>query len=181
MPGWFEDMDAPVRAVVLLQPHDKGLITPMEYLERSQVIDNWEYTKKYKGTTGFYAGKWNHYMSGTTSDTTGISYTNNNPYRTESVGVKPVARSGNNGSDGQSTAANGNTFYSENEVDSINIDYQAEVRVRSGQMFTTDWDLNMGVASNLSNFDKYAHVDGTYNWGKGNGEDKRILFTVDFN
>ena len=29
LPGWFEAMDAPVKAVVLLQPHNEGLITPI--------------------------------------------------------------------------------------------------------------------------------------------------------
>ena len=65
LPGWFDDMQAPVRAVVLLQPNERGLITPMDRLASTMVIDNWEEANRYKGTTGFYAGNWNHYMSGT--------------------------------------------------------------------------------------------------------------------
>ena len=61
MPGWFDDMDAPVKAVVLLRPHYKGLIEPMQQLERTKVISNWEYTNRYRGTVGAYEGKWNHY------------------------------------------------------------------------------------------------------------------------
>ena len=87
LPGWFDDMDAPVRAVVLLRPHDEGLITPIEEFERTMVVDNWEYAKKYRGSTGEYAGKWNHYMSGSTSNDEGISYSSGNLYRTESVVV----------------------------------------------------------------------------------------------
>ncbi len=180
MPGWFEDMDAPVRAVVLLQPHDRGLITPMESLERSMVIDNWEYTKKYLLETGgqISGGKWNHYKA---KDGVGVEYANNNPYRTESVVVKPTSRNDDKSSkksDGQSTAANGNTWYSELKVDSINIDFRADVGVNS--MFTTDWDLGSGVASKLSNFSAYTNVSNSYPWKEGNGEDKRVLFNVDF-
>ena len=181
LPGWFEDMDAPVRAVVLLRPHDKGILDPLRMYDTNEMIDNWEEQKQFSPGRG---GKWNHYMAGTTSDTTGIKYANNNPYRTESVVVKPTSRSDDKStdkkSDGQPTKANGDNFYLESEVDSINIDYQADVRVKSNQMFTTDWDIVMGAASTLSNFDKYYHVDSTYSWGLGNGEDKRILFTVDF-
>ena len=151
----------------------------MQSLERKDVIDNWEYTKKYLDETGgqISGGKWNHYMAGTSSDA--VKYTSGNVYRTESVGVKPVKRSGSNGSDGQSTSANGGTFYAWDKVDSINIDAQAEVRVKS-PFFNTDWDLNMGSASTLSNFDNYAQTSSN-SWGVGNGDDKRILFNIEFN
>lgn len=175
MGGWFEDMDAPVRAVVLLQPHDRNLVVGMQSLERKEVIDNWEYANRYK--TDAYSGNWNHYMAGTSSDA--VKYTSGNVYRTESVGVRPVKRSGSNGSDGQSTSANGGKFYNENEVDSINIDAQAEVRVKK-PFFNTDWDLGLGAASKLSNFDNYAQTSNN-SWGKGNGDDKRILFNIEFN
>lgn len=139
MPGWFEAMDAPVRAVVLLKPHYKGLIEPMQQLERTKVVDNWEYANKYKGTTGAYAGKWNHYMAGTTSDSTGIDYKRGNAYRTESINVEPTSRSRDGG---QPTAANGGKFYSEKEVDSLNIDFQAEIKKK----FSTDWDLGQPLS-----------------------------------
>ncbi|MBE8952377.1 MAG: pilus assembly protein [Quinella sp. 1Q7] len=119
MPGWFDPMDAPVRAVVLLKPHYKGLIEPMQQLERTMVIDNWEYTNKFKETTtglSVSGGKWNHYMAGTTADNTGIDYKDNNPYRTENITVS-TARMSRDG--GQPTEANGGQFYSENEVDSL--------------------------------------------------------------
>ena len=175
MPGWFDDMVAPVRAVVLLQPNERGLITPMQRLERTMVVDNWEYAKQYLGSSSVYAGKWNHYMAGTTSDDTGIKYSSGNVYRTESINVRPVARNGNNKSDGQSTAANGGKFYNVNEVDSINFDFQAEV----SKKFSTDWDLGQP----LSDY-SYSHVEkinGEKSWGVGNGDDKRILFNVEFN
>ena len=167
MPGWFEAMDAPVRAVVLLKPHYKGLIEPMQQLERTKVVDNWEYAKKYIGTTGQYAGKWNHYMAGTTSSSDAVRYKNKNPYRTESVSVTTESST----SDGQPTAANGGKFYSEKEVDSLNIDFQAEIKKK----FSTDWDLGQPLSGQ-----SYAQTANN-SWGKGNGDDKRILFNVDFN
>lgn len=175
LPGWFDDMDAPVKAVVLLRPRYKGLIEPMEELERTMVVANWEYANKYKGADDVYSGKWNHYMAGTSSDRMAVKYENNNPYRTESVGVKTVKRSGDNGSDGQSTGANGGKFYGVKEVDSLNLDFQAEVRVK-GALFTTDWDLGMEIP----NFDNYSQTSND-SWGVGNGDDKRILYNVEFN
>lgn len=181
LPGWFDDMDAPVRAVVLLQPHNEGLITPIEELERDKVIDNWEYTNQYKNKdTGLSisGGKWNHYMSGTTDSQSGVSYSTGNSYRTESIRV--TTSSNRNESDGQSTAANGSKFYGVKEVDSINIDFQAEIRVNNPK-FTTDWDLDYSPSKSLSVFKEYNHVDKNNSWGIDNGDDKRILFNVEFN
>ena len=77
-------------------------------------------------------------------------------------------------SDGQATDANGKNFYKENEVDSLNIDFQAEVR----KNFSTDWDLGQPISGY-----SYSHVEkinGEQSWGIGNGDDKRILFNADF-
>lgn len=169
LPGWFDDMIAPVKAVVLLQPHDEGLITPIEELKRTCVIGNWEEQNRDKGKTGAYAGNWNHYMSGNTGDDTGISYSTGNVYRTESIRV--TTSSNRNESDGQKTAANTlgattasqGTFYSADVVDSLNLDFQAEVRIYS-PFFTTDWDLGSGIAANIYKFNKYAHVDKNNSW-----------------
>ena len=163
LPGWFDAMNAPVRAVVLLKPHYKGLIEPMQQLERTMVIDNWEYTDKYKDV---YTGKWNHYMAGTTADNTGIDYKNNNPYRTENITVSTIKM---NRDGGQPTSANGGKFYSENEVDSLNLDFQAEV----DYPFQSDWDLGQAVSGQ-----KYKHVEGGNSWGLGHGDDKRIHYNV---
>lgn len=171
LPGWFNDMIAPVKAVVLLQPHDEGLITPIEELKRTSVIGNWEEQNRDKGKTGAYAGKWNHYMSGNTGDDTGIKYSTGNVYRTESITVKTTEMKKDGG---QKTDANGGKFYEENEVDSLNIDFQAEV----GKKFTTDWDLGQPISGY-----SYSHVEtinGEKSWGIGNGDDKRILFNADF-
>ncbi len=168
MPGWFDPMDAPVRAVVLLKPHYKGLIEPMQQLERTMVIDNWEYANKYKGRDDVYAGKWNHYQD------VGVHYTNNNPYRTETVRVKPVQSNDSDGKTTSANSANGNTFYKETEVDSINIDFRAEIVV--AKMFSADWDLGFPIP----NFNKYNNVANN-SWGVGKGDDKRILFNTEFN
>ena len=178
MPGWFEDMDAPVRAVVLLKPRYLGLIEPMQQLERTMIIDNWEYTNQYKDPkTGLSVsgGKWNHYMAGNTDDKTGIDYKSGNVYRTETVEVKTTVTKNKDGKirdGGQATAANGNKFYKENEVDSLNIDFQAEIDYN----FQTDWDLGQALSGQ-----KYVHVEGGNSWGIGNGDDKRIHFNVAFN
>lgn len=127
------------------------------------VIDNWEYTNQYKDV---YTGKWNHYMAGTTADNTGIDYKDNNPYRTENITVSTskMSRDG-----GQPTSANGNKWYSEDEVDSLNLDFQAEV----DYAFQSDWDLGQAVSGQ-----KYKHVEGGNSWGLGHGDDKRIHYNV---
>lgn len=178
MPGWFDDMDAPVRAVVLLRPHYKGLIEPMEQLERTEVIDNWEYAKKYRGTVGAYAGKWNHYQAGIRSNSNyGIRYTSGNSNRTESVIVKTSRKTaGKNviasadGSSGEATDANGGNWYSATEVDSINIDMRAEVKGK----FSTDWDIGYDFGETGHS---YQFMEG---WSATDGSDKRILFNVEF-
>ena len=180
LPGWFEAMDAPVRAVVLLQPHHKGLIEPMDYFEKHNVIDNWEYTNKFKGTTGFFSGKWNHYQAGVRNNNNyGIRYTSGNVYRMESVMVTPSRKtSGKNvisradGSSGEATDANGGNFYSESEVDSINIDFRAEVKGK----FTSDWDLGYAFPEAGHS---YQFTEGS--WSATDGADKRILFNAEFN
>ena len=178
LPGWFDDMNAPVTAVVLLQPHNEGLITPIEQLERTKVIDNWEYAKEYKGTTGFYDGKWNHYQAGVRNNNQyGVRYTSGNPNRTESVIVTPSQKtSGKNvitsadGSSGEATDANGGKFYSEEVVDSINIDLRAEVTGK----FSSDWDIGY-------DFPETGHgYQFTEGWSAADGADKRILFNAEF-
>ncbi|MBE8950510.1 MAG: hypothetical protein SR3Q1_07920 [Quinella sp. 3Q1] len=178
MPGWFDDMDAPVRAVVLLKPHYKGLIEPMEQLERTQVIDNWEYAKEYLNKPGTYIGKWNHYQAGIRSNSNyGIRYTSGNSNRTESVIVKTSRKTaGKNviasadGSSGEATDANGGNWYSATEVDSINIDMRAEVKGK----FSTDWDIGYDFGETGHS---YQFMEG---WSATDGADKRILFNVEF-
>ncbi|MBE8955453.1 MAG: hypothetical protein SR2Q5_07320 [Quinella sp. 2Q5] len=169
MPGWFEDMHADVRAVVLLDPHDNDLVMAMEKLQKTEVIDNWQYQNKFKGQQGVYDGKWNHYKAGTTANDSGVMYTDGKTYRTESLSVKST-ESYKDG--GQKTEANGNKFYAWNEVDSLNLDFQAELRYN----FQSDWDLGLkGV-----NITKYAHIDKRGKWSKDNGADKRILYNAEF-
>ena len=89
MPGWFEPMNATVKAVVLLRPRYIGLIEPIQQLERTMVVDNWEYAKFYRGTSGEYDGKWNHYQAGVKGQSNlGIRYESGNAYRNESVIVR---------------------------------------------------------------------------------------------
>ena len=166
LPGWFDDMKASVRAVALLQPHDKDLVTIFQELERTKVIDNWEYQNYYKGTEGSYAEKWNHYQAGKGSDTkVGIKYNSGDAYRTETVAVTTIFDT----STANKTSANGGKFYAASEVDSINLDFRAEILKR----FNSDWDLGQAVTGQTYNF--------TEGWSATDGADKRILFNAEFN
>ena len=178
LPGWFDAMDANVRAVVLLRPRYLGLIEPMQELERTKIIDNWEYAKKYN-TPDVYAGKWNHYQAGVRNNNNlGILYRNSNAYRSESVFVTPSKKTGtnvtshaNNSSSGDATDANGGKWYNWNEVDSINIDFRAEILGK----FNSDWDLGQDFKENhtfqFTNDNSWSATDGAY---------KRILFNAEF-
>ena len=182
LPGWFAPMDAKFKAVVLLRPHDTDLVSTMQELERTMVIDNWEYQNYYKGTHGAYAGKWNHYKSGTDDNNSGVNYYGG-VYRTETVRITPSEKN----SDGQKTKANTvgatqtsqGSFYLENEVDSINLDFQAELKVK--RFFSSDWDLGETLVSKLANFSSHYHVDRNNSWSTNNGADKRILYNAEFN
>lgn len=166
MPGWFDKMDAEVRAVALLQPHDKDLLTIFQELERTKVIANWEYQNKFKGNPEFYGGKWNHYQAGQGSNKkVGIKYISGDTYRTESITVATTYKN----STANRTSANGGTFYSANEVDSINLDFRAETIKK----FTSDWDLGQSITGQTYEF--------TEGWSATDGADKRILFNAEFN
>lgn len=170
MPGWFEDMDAPVRAVALLQPHDKHLINGMEELERTKVIDNWMYTKTYKDNeTGLFTsgGRWNHYKADESNNK--VKYSSGDANRTESVFLKTGLGKGSSGI--LKNEANNNHWYSQDEVDSINIDMRGEVQ----NNFSTDWDIG------IDDVTKYNYSsDFTNGWSAKDGADKRILFKVEF-
>ena len=103
MPGWFDDMNAPVRAVVLLRPHDTDLLSSVHRLESKEVIGNWEYQNYYKNRNEVYSGNWQQVQDSK------IHYTQGNTYRTEKVTV------------------NGNS-----NRDSLNIDFRAEVSLQMG-------------------------------------------------
>lgn len=111
LPGWFNDMDAPVRAVVALLPHDTDLMTKVQILEKKNVIGNWEYQTYYKDRDGVYQGDWQQIQDSK------IHYTNGNTYRTEKVTVK-----------------------GSNNKDSLNIDFRWDTQKKSTAN-TQDWDL----------------------------------------
>ena len=210
LPGWFDDMMAPVKAVVLLQPHYVAFVTPpgsneppsiMARMEGNtapildgfdddnnvigfesggvvggdrKIIANWEDQDKYKNTPGAYAEKWNHYQTGIRSDKTkGIRYVSGSPVRTESVSIRTNNKDDDPLSSGAETTANGNKWYGVNEVDSINIDFRADIL----KNFTTDWDLGQAVENQKYEFNK----EEGFSWDKNNGDDKRILFNAEFN
>lgn len=179
LPNWFDPMNAEVTAVALLRPHHIGLITPIQQFERTKIIDNWEYANKYKGTESFYSGKWNHYQAGVKGQSNlGIRYESGNAYRKESVIVTPNRKTGGSvttsaeGSSGYETDANGGNFYKENEVDSINIDFRAEVRGK----FTSDWDLGYDFPEGGHSY----QFMNNNSWSATDGADKRILFNTEF-
>lgn len=135
----FKPMKATVTAYVLLNPHDYDLKSKMDKLDREEVIANWEYLNRHKDT---YTGKWNHYQNNDTK----VSYNKNEKtvYRTENITVAPKSK------DLHATSANNNHEYKEDEVDSLNIDFKAEVLVKSG--FTADWDIGQGNPTSLEKY-----------------------------
>ncbi|MBO4401190.1 MAG: Tad domain-containing protein [Selenomonadaceae bacterium] len=179
--GWFDPMKAKVKAVALLKPRYISLLEPIQQLERTKVIDNWEYTNKYQGTTGAYDGKWGHYQAGKKSDKNyGIRYTSGNSYRQESVIVKATKSPTDNkdvttsagGTSLKTTKANGDWVLDVNEVDSINIDFRAEV----GGKFTSDWDLGYAFKEKGHSY----YFTNNNSWSATDGADKRILFNTEF-
>ena len=157
MPGWFDDMNAPVRAVVLLRPHDTDLFSNVQRLESKEVIGNWEYQNYYKNKNEVYSGNW-----GKSVQDTNVHYESGNAYRTEKVKVGK----------GQTSRNEGNT-----QADSLFLDFRAEVLLQ----MRSDWDI--GYTPTLRNEDQrrktmaYQFTDG---WGANLAQNKRVLFTADF-
>ena len=142
-------------------------------LERTKVMDNWEYQNAYKGTDGFYyAGKWNHYMAGKEdSNDYGVTFNNGDVYRREDLTIKPTPEdSSGDKTKANSTTVKGGVFYNEMEVDSINLDFRAEIRKK----FATDWDLGQPINGSIR------YVFAAEGWDADNGADKRILSNLDF-
>ena len=150
MPGWFDDMNAPVRAVVLLRPHDTDLFSNVQRLESKEVIGNWEYQNYYKNRNEVYNGKWQQVQDSK------IHYTQGNTYRTEKVTV------------------NGNS-----DKDSLNIDFRAEVKLQMGSDWDIGYAptlRNLNQSRKVMDYD-YRFTDG---WGANLAQNKRVLFTADF-
>ena len=199
LPGWFDDMNAPVTAVALLSKSNSNsdvaeaptIPTPaaptpvapvkpevvketiVDALEKAKqenvIIGNWEIQNRYKDInnpdtnpltgvqdektgewlTAFnkhfgynlYTGSWNQYSDGKNH------YTSGDHRRTETINVKTTP--GNGSSLEKATKANGNRYYLADEVDSLNIDFKADVYFKSGSKYLKeDWDLPLGYNSN---------------------------------
>ena len=174
----LDPMEAKVVAYAMLKPHDTDLVTTINHLEKREIIGNWMYQKAHKDS---YLGNWNHYrqsISGSDGQKN-IAYNSGDAFRTETVNVeiKEGANSNNTStSSGQKTEANGGNYYSEEKVDSLNIDFNQDVRF--GDKFTTkDWDLR---ATDLSGIPTITYR-GMAGWSTTHGYDLRIQGLINFN
>ena len=171
----FEPMQAKVVAYALLKPHDVDLVTIINQLEKTRVIGNWMYQNSHQDA---YTGKWNHYRQ-TINGQKLIAYEMGDAFRTETVNVqKEIGNTSTNvnTSSGQTTTANGGNYYSESEVDSLNIDFNQDVKF--GGVFTTkDWDLR---TTDLTDIPTITYI-GKYGWDETHGYDLRIQGLINFN
>ena len=131
MPGWFDDMEAPVRAVVLLRPHDEDLVTHIQRLESTKVIGNWEYQKYFGNRNETYSGSWKQVQDGK------VHYTQGNTYRTEKVSVKGSS-----------------------DTDSLNIDFRAEVLLQMGSDWDIGYAPTLRNANQGRKTMAYQFIDG---------------------
>lgn len=150
MPGWFSDMNASVRAVVMLRPHDTDLVSTVEKLESKNVIGNWEYQNYFKNRNEVYGGKWTQVQDSS------VHYTQGNAYRTEKATV------------------NGNS-----NTDSLNIDFRAEVKLQMGSDWDIGYTPTLRKANQQRKTMDYdsRFTDG---WGANLAQNKRVLFTANF-
>lgn len=155
----FDPMNATVVAYAMLTPEDKSILESIKPLEETRTIGNWEYQNKY----GDYKGNWNHFQDKKSH------YTAGNDYRTEVINIQQT------GGSGQATSANGNKYFSESEVDSLNIDFKIDASF-SGK-FSSNWDLRTGLPSNGVTR-KAINNDG---WTTGYKDDLRIHASLNFN
>lgn len=161
--GQFKPMKAVVVAHAMLKPHTSDLVTSINLLEQTKVIANWEYQTRYFN----YEGIWNHYRYSVNGQKR-VSYKTGDDFRTETVNVQQT------GGSGIPTSANHNNYYSEDEVDAINIDFNQDVSF-SGQ-FTSDWDLGYDAPDGTTI--TYINKDG---WTDEVGYDLRIQGLINLN
>lgn len=178
----FAPMKAVVESYAILHPHAEDLITIIKQLEDTKVITNWEYQNKYHDTTV----KWNHYRQ-TVNGKKAVSYVAGEYFRTETVNVEvqPQSNSTNNGfksgndnhSSGQKTSANGNTYYNEMDVDSLNIDFNQDLSNNISKKYV-DWDLGADPPAGIRKVEYVAAaMDG---WDATHGYDLRIQGLINF-
>ena len=153
----LDPMQAKVVSYVILRPHDKSLVESVKPYEEDQTIQNWEYQNYYHNFTG----KWNHYQD------TQSHYKEGDDFRTEIINVKQ------SGGSGRKTSANGNNYYSEDEVDSINIDFKIDSNFSS--TFSTNWDLRTSLPQGVTRTAQ--NNDG---WKTGYKDDLRIIGSINF-
>ncbi|MCR5833971.1 MAG: Tad domain-containing protein [Selenomonadaceae bacterium] len=183
----FPSMKAPVTAVAKLEVQTEdtsGLIDALEDAKRNNVIiGNWEIQNWYKKASNellavykksmgfdFYMGKWNFY------EIAEVCHNGDDLYRTENINVKPTTAKG--------TAANGNKKYTNEDVQSLGIDFVADVTFDTKSVYFTgvNWDLPLGfdrgTKIRLTNYDNGKRVD----YGaKAYQYHTRIHSTVNFN
>ncbi len=174
--GGFDPMDATVVAYVRLRPRENDLNTAVSKLKDEHTIENWQYQDKFHN----YQENWNHYrqsVSGSDGQKN-IVYKTGDDVRTETVNVEiAIGASSNNTktSAGQKTSANGNNYYSELEVDSLNIDFNQDFNVSSA--VTKDWDIR----SPLTVDGAKVTFRGKSGWDETHGYDLRIQGLINFN
>lgn len=148
--GFLDDMNAGVVSVAKLSynfisrppgviaeggvPDGKSLLAAMYNTEDVSVMRNWEWQDYYKdknaaykqaiGRTAqdtevnIYSGKWNEYQ-----DKGGVHYKKGDKYRTETANVY-------SGSSSQGSSTGKVASHSEAEVDSLNLDFKAEIQFK---------------------------------------------------
>ena len=164
---------------------------------KTKVMQNWEIQSNFKGNVKSYKAKtqfsnldgktiytadgekWNHFQYQKSGKV--ISYDGTSKYRYEKIDVQPT------GGSGVSTSANGSKYYTENELDSINIDFSQDVEF-SSSTFLKDWDIgawdsNYKTSEGVTVSPVSAAKDGWGDWknGKRLAFDLRIHSTINFN
>ena len=135
---------------------------------------------KQRYTFDVYTQRWNQYQDRQNRYNTG------DHRRTETVNIIPN-NTGKNTTDTKvsnsyATSANGNKVYSEEEVDSLNIDFKQDVRFKTGSKYLSqDWDFSMNDYSK-TNYDDVESLLNTNGYNKSSSAIyMRIHNTMNFN
>lgn len=144
--GFLDDMNAGVVSVAKLSynfisrpsgviaeggvPSGKNLLAAMYNTEDVSVTRNWEWQQQYqknnkayqeaigRDDVNIYSGKWNEYQ-----DKGGVHYKEGDKYRTEDIAVFA-------GSPNQGNSSNNVATHDESKVDSLNLDFKAEIQFK---------------------------------------------------
>lgn len=165
---------------------ERPLLVDVLELSQTKIIGNWEeqniarkneskelengfYSSAEHRDRIFYAGNWNHFQDPDAK----VHYQTGDNYKTETITVSK------NSTSLKATSANGGNIYSDDILDSLNLDFKQDVNITFNGVLTDDWDIGFDLTG--TGIKKVGVLNETFrdNWGTAE-INLRVHVTVNF-